>query len=151
MEINSGEVQIMQYRIALSVVAIVLLPACVGCGRGKDLDLQEISGQVTFHTQPLANGTIQFAPRDQYGLAGGSVIADGRYVIPSQKGLPPGAYTVRISSADQSGGIPRSSTGKPGSEAPPLKEVLPDRYNSKSELTAEVKSGGGNILNFELR
>lgn len=132
-------------------MAMSVLPACAGCNRGNGLDLQEISGNVSWNSQPLDNGTIQFSPVATDGLAGGSVIAEGKYLIPRQKGLPPGKYAVRISAADPKSGVPRSSAHAPGDESPPLKELLPERYNSKSELSVEVKSGGGNTFNFELR
>jgi hypothetical protein len=131
--------------------AILLLPACVGCNRGNDLDLQEVSGSASFNARPLDNGTVSFSPLDPKGLAGGSVIADGKYLIPRQKGLPPGKYTVRISSADRKSGDSRATPRAPGESPPPLKELLPERYNFKSELSVEVKSGGANTFNFELR
>jgi len=28
---------------------------------------------------------------------------------------------------------------------------IPEQYNSKSQLNAEVKSGGGNVFNFDLQ
>lgn len=141
----------MQYRLALSMAATVLLAACVGCNRRNTLDLQEVSGSVSFNAQLLENGTIQFSPLDPGGLAAGSAIAEGKYLVPRQKGLPPGKYTVRISAAEQRPVTPGPASHAPGDALPPLKELLPERYNSKSELTAEVKSGGGNVFDFELR
>ena len=140
----------MRHCSVLLIAVILLFPACIGCNRGKNLDLQEVSGSVSLDSQPLGNGTIQFSPLDKDGLASGSAIVEGKYRIPREKGLPPGKYTVRISAADPSSAVPRPSAQGPGSEAPPLKERVPERYNSKSELRAEVKSGGGNSLDFSL-
>ena len=148
--VRRPEVSIMRHRSVLLMAAILLLSTFVACNRGKHLDLQEVSGSVSLDSQPLGNGTIQFSPLDKDGLASGSAIVEGKYRIPREKGLPPGKYTVRVSAADPSSAVPRPSGHGPGSEAPPLKERVPEKYNSRSELRAEVKSGGGNSLDFSL-
>jgi hypothetical protein len=137
--------------VAPLVTAILIVLTCVGCNRGAKLDLQAVSGKVSLQSRPLVNGTIMFAPAANDGLAGGSAIADGKYSIPKQKGLPPGKYKVQISSADQRGVAPVAANHAPGNESPPLQELVPEKYNSKSELSVEVKSGGGNTFNFDLR
>jgi hypothetical protein len=61
--------------------------------------------------------------------------------------LPPGKYTVQISAPD----IPSGYKPVPvGGEIPPSKELIPERYNLKSELGIEIKSGGGNVFDFDL-
>jgi hypothetical protein len=126
----------------------MLLSMGGGCNRGKTLDLQAVSGKVTLDSRALDNGNIQFSPKDAQGLLSGSVIVAGEYRIPREKGLPPGKYTVQISSAlPGSAGAP---VGPPGAMPPPLKERIPEKYNSMSQLNAEIKSGGGNTLDFDL-
>jgi len=128
----------------------MLLPLCIACNRDS-LNLQAVSGVVTLDSHPLDNGTIRFTPADKQGLLGGSLIAAGEYHISKEKGLPPGKYTVQISSALQGAASASAPAGPPGAgAAPPLKERLPEKYNAKSKLTIEVKPDGGNTFNFDL-
>jgi hypothetical protein len=128
------------------VATFALLSICGACNRNS-LDLQAISGKVSFDSRPLVSGAIRFTPATQSGLATGSAIADGMYRIPWEKGLPPGTYKVQISAAD----VPPGFKPVPiGGEIPPSKELIPEKYNLKSELSVEVKSGGRNTFNFDL-
>ena len=115
----------MRHRSVLLIAAILLLPTFVACNRGKNLDLQEVSGSVSLDSQPLGNGTIQFSPLDKDGLASGSAIVEGKYRIPREKGLPPGKYTVRISAADPSTPSPALRDGGRAAKRHPLKNGCP--------------------------
>ncbi len=135
-----------------SVLLLLLclsMPALLGCNRNP-LDRQAVSGRVTLDGKPLDQGTIQFCPKvAQGGIFAGGLVVDGTYEIPLAKGLPPGAYTVRISAAIPGTFAPVQ--GPPGpSMSRPLMERIPPKYNSNSELTAEVKSEGGNVFDFTL-
>lgn len=134
-------------RIHIAMLLMVL--ACLGCRQSNPLDLQAVSGAVTFEGKPLDQGSIQFVPQDEAaGLLSGALITAGKYSIPQEKGLPPGKYTVRISSADQSASVP---SGPPGMDSSvPAKERIPVRYNSESQLAAEVTAGGDNTFDFAL-
>lgn len=138
----------MRYCAVPILATIMLLSIGGGCNRGNGLDLQAVSGKVTLDSRPLDNGTIQFSPTDKQGLLSGSAIAAGEYRIPKEKGLPPGKYTVQISSGLHGSAV--APTGPPGSPPPPLKERIPEKYNSMSQLSIEVKSGGGNTFDFDL-
>jgi hypothetical protein len=138
----------MRYCAVPILATIMLLSIGGGCNRGNGLDQQAVSGKVTLDSRPLDNGTIQFTPTDKQGLLSGSSIVAGEYRIPKEKGLPPGKYTVQISS-----GLPGSAiapVGPPGFVPPPLKERIPEKYNSMSQLSVEVKSGGDNTFDFDL-
>jgi hypothetical protein len=131
-------------------VLYLSLPLFNGCGRGNPLNLQAISGCVNLDSKPLDHGSIQFCPdREQGGRFAGSLIVDGKYDVPGDKGLLPGKYTVRISAAEPgSNTAPNSLPGQ--SMSKPLKERIPAQYNAKSNLTVEVKTGGGNVFDFAL-
>jgi hypothetical protein len=121
---------------------------CIGCGEDNPLGRHAISGMVTFQGQPLSHGTIEFMPVTD-GVHTGSRIADGRYEIPQEQGLPPGKYQVMISSAGP-GTAPRE-VELPG-ESPPLSpERIPARYNAKSELTIDVTPESKGVYNFDLK
>ena len=148
---SGTEKSTMRYWAVPIPVTLILLPICGGCSRQNRLDLQAVSGSVTLDSRPLDNGTIRFTPTDKEGLLGGSAIAAGEYRIPKEKGLPPGKYAVQISSARQRGASASASAGPPGTVGmAPLKERIPEKYNSKSQLTIEVKAEGGNTFNFDL-
>jgi hypothetical protein len=126
------------------LVISVLLSGCGGGGDG--LPRQPVSGQVTLGDKPLPGGTIQFLPEGG-GVSGGGTIADGSYEIRRESGLTPGKYTVSISSAAE--GSPAASD-TPGPAPRLAKEAIPERYNRKSTLTAEVKADGSNTFDFKL-
>ena len=138
-------------RLVLVSVAVALLLLGDGCNRGKTLDRQAVSGHVSLNSQPLDQGSIQFSPVDKEGIAGGVSIADGAYQIPKAKGLPPGKYTVRISAAIPGSNAAPKRKSVTGMSPPPLQERIPEQYNSKSQLAAEVESGGANVFDFDLR
>ncbi len=118
-----------------------------GCGEsGDSLAREAVSGAVTLDGKPLPSGAITFLP-DGPGApqGGGAPISNGSYSIPKAQGLVAGKYRVAISSA----GGPAPAGEAPGS-APMAKETMPDKYNTKSTLTAEVKAGQSNTLDYKL-
>jgi hypothetical protein len=137
------------------MLGLIILPP-TGCGAPVEDDLprEAISGAVTFEGEPLPKGTIQFRPASQAeATASGAMIDDGRFVVPRDKGLVPGNYKVQIDAREDAGaplaqgdlpGAPNVSKKKPAA-------LIPPRYNSKTELTAEVKAGGPNDFTFDLK
>jgi hypothetical protein len=138
----------------LGLILLILPP--VGCDAPVEDNLprEAISGTVTFEGEPLPKGTIQFRPASQAeATAAGAMIDDGRFTIPRGQGLVPGKYKVQIDSREDAGaplaqgelpGAPNVSKKKPAA-------LIPPRYNTKTELTAEVKAGGSNDLTFDLK
>jgi hypothetical protein len=46
---------------------------------------------------------------------------------------------------------PSAKVGAPGGKVPtPPKDLVPDRYNSRTELRAEVNAGGPNVFDFSI-
>ena len=142
-------------------IALLLSAALSGCGGGSDLVLGEVEGVVTLDGKPLPNAVVTFAPKGGGPAGVGKTNAEGEYQLMTagQPGAVPGEHTVSIicvpepapveaaSSHDQAdGGI---STASEDYEPPEVTEV-PARYNTETELTEEVKSGG-NTINFDLK
>jgi hypothetical protein len=75
------------------------------------------------------------------------VIADGRFSVAKAEGLTPGSYRVKINSGE---GAAAPAGLPPGAAPTGGKELVPDKYNEKTELTAEVKPRGGNTFEFTL-
>jgi hypothetical protein len=130
--------------------------AIAGCGRAAT-DRRSVSGEVTLDGKPVDGGNIQIDPLDaKQTSATGALIQVGRYSIPRQTGLAPGKYRVRIYWADRK--VKADSVpGAPGSAGPPgpmsvapLKELIPAKYNTESELTIEVLPNDANKFDFAL-
>jgi hypothetical protein len=106
---------------AISAAAVLFVS---GCGGGPGLG--NVSGKVTLDGQPLAGALVEFQPSEGRGSIG-STDAQGVYKL---------SYTENTMADDE-------EEQKPGGK-------IPARYNSQSELTAEVKSGS-NEHNFDLQ
>ena len=118
------------------VVAALFISGCGGGGA----DLGDVSGKVTLDGQPLAGALVEFQPAEGRGSIG-VTDAQGSYRLSHTEDLQGavlGTHTVRITLADD------DEDPQPGGGR------IPARYNSLSELTAEVKSGS-NELNYDLQ
>ena len=135
-------------------LAVVLTASATawGCGSEDQLQRQAISGSVTLAGKPLESGMIQFQPTStNETTAGVGTIALGRYRIAAIEGLVPGKYQVMITGAL---GPPAESKAGVRDEAlprAPAKELIPTRYNSNTELRAEVTKDGTNQFDFDLK
>lgn len=132
------------------LLATVLAVASIaGCGRSDGRF--GLSGVVRLDGAPVDRGSINFDPASVPArTATGAMIIDGRYAVAAAQGLLPGTYRVRVS-------WPQSPESKPdglgplhGISAPPPRERIPDRYNSKSELTVEIQANSANRFDFDL-
>jgi hypothetical protein len=133
--------------LSLGMAATALFAGCGG--PADELPREPISGSVIFAGKPLKAGLIQFQPADQATTtAGGTGVAEGSYWIAKSEGLVPGRYQVLVTSNPPAATVP---PGPPGDPVGPPKETIPPRYNIKTELTAEVKKGGPNKFDFDLK
>ncbi len=122
-----------------------------GCGESGPERLAA-SGEVTLDGQPLETGSIAFIPAEgtQAPSVGGT-IENGRYELPAEKGALVGKYNVRITSMQKTGKqIEAGSPEPPGTMVDEVKQVIPPRYNTETELTAEVTADGENTFDFKL-
>jgi hypothetical protein len=128
----------------LSVSVLVAL----GCDDSDGIDRVLISGDVTFNGEPVEKGQIRFIPID--GAANPITIDpidDGAYTTENTRGVPVGTHRVEILGYD--GEEYRNAPTGPG--APPVRQLLPKKYNKESELQVTLESGQDNDeLNFEL-
>jgi hypothetical protein len=140
-------------------LGLLLGAGLAGCGAGgDDLPRQAVSGTVTFDSQPLAQGRIEFEPASPDAkIAAGGEITDGKFAIPRDQGPTPGDYRVMITSA---GARKQGADAAPGAEPsnrgvvklpPPAPELVPKQYNAKTTLTATVEAGGPNSFEFALK
>ncbi|HPM83083.1 MAG TPA: hypothetical protein PLF81_20405 [Candidatus Anammoximicrobium sp.] len=113
-----------------------------GCG-SSGLDTNPVSGKVTFDGQPIQEGRITFRGMGSDPRAFSAEIKNGQY----QMEAVAGKMKVEIIASRPVPG--KFDESNPGEKVPVGEMYIPAKYNSQSELTAEVTSGS-NELNFDL-
>ena len=102
----------------------------------------DVRGRVTLDGQPIANGTVRFSPLDGRSPTAGGRITNGDF----QTLVPVANHRVQISAAQlPPGGIPADPEA-----FYTIKELVPSKYNTDSELTLDVKEGK-NEPQFDLK
>ena len=115
--------------VGLLLCLLLLLPA--GCSENG---LVEVAGQVTLDDKPLEKGTISFMPADGKGPSAAAIIEQGAYSVE----VAPGEKKVEILGY-KSTGKRRYDENDPSSPMIDInKQILPERFNTKTELTREV-------------
>jgi hypothetical protein len=118
-------------RTCITLAAALTLAA--GCG---DPSSGIVTGTVTFDGTPVKSGMIQFVPTDGKSPTAGGIITDGQFTVT----VPVGTKTVVLSGVKVVG--KKKVYDTPDSPVMDVTtELLPARYNTKSELTLEVKPG----------
>lgn len=137
-------------QMALVVLALVTLMLS-GCGG----DIGRVSGTVTVNGEPISNATIMFYPQEGRASVG-KTDESGKYSLTYTKGVTGakiGTHVVTVSTevfAEENRNVDYEET----SRMPTVmgrKETMPPKYldRTKSELTADVKSGS-NTIDFDL-
>lgn len=120
----------------------------IGCGGpgGDAPELFPVTGTVTFDGKPISEGSILFRADGGTGAGYAAEIKDGNYEIETV----PGEMKVEITASRIVPGK-FGEAASPDEEPPPLSEMyIPEKYNTKSTLTAEVKADGENTIPFKL-
>jgi len=126
-------------------LALGLLAVALGCGKGG-VRREVVQGKVTFKGQPLDAGQIRFLIDDRPTAMG--QISKGAYKIDHLGGVPVGSGKVEIEGFEDTGKVVFTSIdGKKTMEA---NQILPAKYNAKSELKVEISAGATNEKNFDL-
>jgi hypothetical protein len=130
---------------------LLLLPLVFGCGEENPLGRRAVYGDVSYQGKPVDYGSIQFIPVDpQRGVSSGAMIEAGKYQIQESLGLPPGNYSVMVSSPDQSQQTKIEEV--PGDARTLAAERIPAKYNLQTTLKVEVpKARGRYEANFDLQ
>jgi len=124
--------------------SVLSLSFCLGCGKASGPQMGTVSGQVTLDGHPLPDVSVTFQPENGRPSTG-KTDESGKYTLKftaSQNGALTGKHVIMITPQQPSDAELSAGTAKPP-------QALPEKYNTKSELTAEVKPGS-NVLNFEL-
>jgi hypothetical protein len=117
-----------------------------GCSGGAPYGA--VRGEVTLDGKPLDEGVVRFVPLDGQTPTASALIASGKF----SERVPIGSHRVEISSPKLPKGIRSSKQMKRGTvnEGSALEELIPERYNTRSQLKAEV-SRGTNEVHFDLK
>ncbi len=117
------------------------------------ITLVDVSGTVKLDGNPLPDAIVKFESADgQYSV--GKTDSSGQYTLQfdsEKQGVTPGEKTVRISTAASLGEGGEEEDG--GSEGQPANktELVPEKYNKKSELKRTVEPKGDQTFDFNLK
>ena len=123
------------------LLVFVLLSAC-----NQGPAVGTLTGEVTFDGQPVKDGHILLTPLDGNGQTGGGSIRDGKLLADK---VPVGKMKVELHGNKVVG--KRKAYDTP--ESPwedEVAELFPAKYNSKSDLTLDVKKGSQEVK-YELK
>jgi len=120
-----------------TIFGIGLAVLIAGCQADPFTD---VAGTVTLDGAPLPEGEIIFMAPDNSVTPSSGVISNGQFHFRATHGVK----KVQINATKDSG--KREMDGWVIRES-----IIPERYNVKTELTAEVKSGEPNNFMFELK
>ena len=144
------------------LAAMLVLPMFCGCGPSRS-ETAPVTGKVTFHGNPVPEGTIAFYPENGR-FATGRIQPDGTYVLTTFEegdGALTGNHVVMIEAVRfAKGPQPKSmqeevamakKSKRPNSAMIKPKWLIPQKYANRttSGLTAEV-SAGKNTIDFDL-
>jgi len=123
----------------------MVLVGIAGCGGGEPR--VEVAGRITLDEKPLANAQVIFysiTKEDQRSFVG-QVDEQGNYQLEQsgsdEAGVPPGKYSVSISTAVPEGEVDEFTVYPP--------ERVPDKYRNGA-LEYEVPAAGTTEANFDL-
>lgn len=127
-----------------SAFAFTLCLGLLGCG-GAANGPQEysVSGKVNFNGQPVETGRILFREVEGDQRAFSGEIKNGSYQLTAE----PGKMRVEILASRP---VPGKFDNSNGTPEPVGEMYIPEQYNTKSELTAEVTGSGKNTISFDL-
>lgn len=124
----------------LSLAASLTTPGCWNSD-----GLIAVQGTVKFEGEPVEEGLIHFAAVSKDGPTAEAVIKDGAYAVK----VAPGEKTVKIRGF-KTVGHEHAVKGNPDSPLLPIrKDIVPAKYNEKSELTRTITSES-RIEDFDL-
>ena len=123
-------------KMPLAVVISVCLAVAVGCGRPTDGRLQ-ITGEVTFDGQPIANGHVMLSPLGSGPSAGGS-IQDGKFTVGRDKGPKEGKYRVEVEAMRETGRMVPIDPAMPNETVAETVQYIPPQYNQRSQLIEDL-------------
>lgn len=123
------------------------LSSLAGCG-DEGPERVAVAGKVSLDGKPLPTGKVTFVPIDG-PTAAVAEVRDGVFRAEGADGPAAGRYRVEIVAVEPTGKkIPNPDA--PGATLDEERDLVPERYNARTELLAEVKPGADNSFEFAL-
>jgi len=145
------------------IFSVIAVGRRVGCSGG--VPTGAVTGTVTLDGEPLENAMVTFTPVGGGRSTVGTTDASGKYTLSfrGESGALLGEHKVSITSipetqsdfdseaSSDSDAYTRQATGGGAADynSASTKEVIPEKYNTSTTLTASVQSGD-NVFNFDL-
>jgi hypothetical protein len=131
---------------ALVCLCALMLP---GCSNSGDQRTAAVRGKVTYKGAPVTKGNITFYPEVMGPAAYGVLEPDGTYTLSTYSqgdGAVIGKHKIAIVSKEEQTNFEANAPPTDG------KWLIPAKYflEATSGLTADVKAGQENEINFEL-
>lgn len=130
-----------------SCLLFVLLLALSGCSSGDGIRRGAVQGTVSLAGTPITDGLIRFIPTG--GTTGAMVdtpIKAGSFALLQSAGPCVGTQRVEIFAFLKTGKM----VVEDGEEMEEIKQLVPSRYNTRSELTVTILEGDNALPPFEL-
>jgi len=125
--------------IVCAFATAVIFTGCIGDSGQQAI----VSGKVTYQGEPVSQGSIRFVPLGgTKGPSSGAVIQDGVYEAKARGGVPLGEHRVEIKATRPTGEEKPEATKHLDIFPDPVEQYLPEKYNTKSEITLKVEKGG---------
>ena len=103
-----------------------------------------VTGSVEFDGKPVEDGDILFYPEEKELAPDAGKIVNGQYKLQAKEGRK----TVQIRATRV---VPGKTQPHPSGGTMEVREdYIPERYNTKTELTAEITAGSENGVDFTL-
>lgn len=135
-------------RLACALLLGLGLLGCAGEPPYKGDKRYAVQGSVTFDGQPVHNGMIAFIGASDKQFTTGGVILDGKYAIEENKGPNAGKYQVEVRWSKPTG--KKRKDPDSGEMIDETKEAIPQKFNTASQLTADV-SAEKTTFDFDLK
>jgi hypothetical protein len=123
--------------LTAALLAGAALWTMTGCGPRP----AEVSGTVLIDGKPLAEGQIIFEATDARATPVAGSIKEGKYAVK----VPPGAKKVKITASRP------TKKPDPVMGAAARESMIAPEFNDRTTLTADVKAGKQDGVNFEVR
>ncbi len=130
--------------LMMSIIGSLVLVGCGGDEEGPVL--HAVSGTVSLDGEPVQDGRIQFRTKTPEAKAYSAAITNGEYEVQTEAG----SMSVEITASRIVPGK-FGESASPDEPAPPLSEMyIPEQFNSKTTLTADIEAGADNTVPFDL-
>jgi hypothetical protein len=124
-------------RVTAWVLSVSLIAGVGGCGGG----VGAVNGTVLVDGEPVANGAVTLVKTEGGMVREGAVIKGGVF----QARVPPGKYKIEVTAQKVVGKRKQKGFDGKEEEVDLTEEMIPERYNARTELSEEIKPGSNSV------